>query len=81
LSQEELRTPEAIYVHRGSILFKKRHGVITYNILKWIDPRKPTSRQESIAFGIYKGEEQLEQFNKCKTLEQVLAIHGLGSVT
>lgn len=74
------RTPEMITVHRGSIIFKKRQGVVTYNVLKWVDPRKPSSRQESIAFGIYKGEEQFQQFWKCKTLEEVLAIHSLGNV-
>jgi len=78
---QELRTPEALYVHRASITFKKTKGIITYNVLKWVNPRAKKSGQESVAFGIYKGEEQLEQFKSAKNLDEILAIHSLGATS
>jgi len=73
-----LRTPETIYVEHASIVFKKHSDIISYNVLKWNG--EEGTRQESIAFGILKDEEQLKQFKSCDTVKDVLEIHNLGSV-
>jgi len=78
---QELRTPEAIYVGYTMIKFRKEKGIIHYYISSYKSKSEiPDEVPEGVVSGIYKGEEQLIQFNKCKTLEQVLAIHHLGDV-
>jgi hypothetical protein len=59
--------------------FKRNGRIISYNVLKW-DGEEGT-RQESIAFGILKNEEQLRRFKSCDTIKDVLEIHNLGNVS
>lgn len=74
---QELRTPEAIYLKQTSVIFAKINGIIKYNILTWNDDG---TQQSEIAFGILKDEEHLKQLKSATTLDELMAIHSKEAV-
>lgn len=87
LTPKPMRTPERYDFTYGFIRFKRKGEQILYFICKYPAGDFPNGehplidRYEGVANGILKDQAHLKEFEKCKTLVQVMQIHSLGSVS
>ncbi len=76
-----MRTPETYYVAKAFIRFRKKNGIVNYFIGSYKSKKEiPDEFPEGVGSGIIRDEAHAQKFLKCKTLEEMLKIHNLGSV-
>ena len=71
-----MRTPETHYITNGSIVFRKLHGKVRYNLKQWDEEG---IRQESIKSGYVRDDQQVKELEKTRRIDTALQV--LGSVS
>lgn len=73
---QQLRTPETHYAGCTFVKFKKEKGITHYYISTWKSGREIEGEEpEGVGSGVVKDQAQIDSFLKCKTLDEILAIH------